>query len=139
MNDYALLINGNIERIERRESRPPDIPHKGVKWYPVVNETGKEFYGLIGDNWVIRVPKVDHSIVHVPAFVSPRQIRILLLQKGLLEKVENLISQQDELTKITWEYALEFRRDDPLLNSLIENLKLTKEQVDTFFIEASKI
>jgi hypothetical protein len=50
-----------------------------------------------------------------------------------------MIANQDEATKITWEYALEFRRDDPLLLQLAKNLNLTEEQIDQFFIAASKL
>lgn len=75
----------------------------------------------------------------VPFSITPRQARLLLLQQNLLADVETLIAQQDEATKITWQYALEFRRDDPLLNQLAQNLNLTQEQLDQFFIEASAL
>jgi hypothetical protein len=75
----------------------------------------------------------------VPKSITPRQCRLILAQQGLLASVEAMIAQQDEATKITWEYALEFRRDDPLLNQLAANLQLTKDQIDQFFIEAAKL
>lgn len=75
----------------------------------------------------------------VPASVSPRQVRLLLLQQGLLSSVEAMIAARDAATRITWEYALEFRRDDPLLASLASDLGLTSEQVDDFFISASQL
>ena len=75
----------------------------------------------------------------VPASITPRQCRIILSQQGLLSTVEAAIAGMDEPTRITWEYALEFRRDDPLLNALAVNLNLTSEQVDQFFIAASQL
>ena len=75
----------------------------------------------------------------VPASITPRQVRLMLLQQNLLADVESMIAQQDEAAKITWQYALEFRRDDPLLNQLASNLGLTNEQIDQFFISASAI
>lgn len=75
----------------------------------------------------------------VPASVTPRQVRLLLLGRGLLDQVEAMIAQQDRATQITWDKALEFRRDDPLLLTLGANLGLTSEQIDQFFIAAAAL
>lgn len=75
----------------------------------------------------------------VPSSITPRQCRLLLLQQGLLSQVEAMIAQQDEATRITWEYALDFLRDDPLLNQLAVSLGLTDAQIDEFFITASQL
>lgn len=79
------------------------------------------------------------AVAHIPKSITPRQCRLILMSQGLLSTVEAMISQQDEATKITWEYALEFRRDDPLLLSLAANLNLTSKQVDEFFIAAAQL
>lgn len=71
--------------------------------------------------------------------VTPRQVRLLLLSQGLLSQVTDLIAQQPEAAKIAWEYASEFRRDDPLLLSLAATLGLTNQQLDDFFIAAAVI
>jgi hypothetical protein len=75
----------------------------------------------------------------VPAVITPRQCRLILSQQGMLDSVEAMIAQQDRATQITWEYALEFRRDDPLLNQLAVNLQLTSDQIDQFFVAASQL
>lgn len=75
----------------------------------------------------------------VPSSVTPRQVRLLLLSQGLLTQVEAIIAQSDEATKITWQYASEFRRADPLLIALAQQLGLTSEQVDGFFVAASAL
>ena len=75
----------------------------------------------------------------VPFSITPRQCRLVLAQQGLLSSVEAMITAQDEATRITWEYALEFRRDDPLLNALGVDLGLTHEQIDQFFISAAQL
>lgn len=82
---------------------------------------------------------IDPNAPIVPASVTPRQVRLLLLQQGLLSSVEAMIAQQDEATKITWEFALEFKRSDPLLNALGQNLGLTEQQIDLFFIAAAEL
>ena len=84
------------------------------------------------DGQIVAVPKV-------PASVTPRQVRLLLLSQNLLSQVEAIIAASDEPTKITWQYASEFRRDDPLLAALSQQLGLTSEQVDQFFIAASQL
>lgn len=83
--------------------------------------------------------EMEEPAPSVPYSITPRQVRLLLLQQNLLANVEAMITQQDEATKITWQYALEFRRDDPLLNQLAIELDLTEQQIDEFFIQASKI
>jgi len=75
----------------------------------------------------------------VPQSVTPRQVRLVLLEQGLLASVEAMIAQQDEATKISWQYASEFRRNDPLLNQLAVNLNLTPQQIDEFFIAAAAL
>jgi len=64
---------------------------------------------------------------------------LILLQQDLLASVEAMIAQQDEATRITWEFASEFKRDDPLLNQLGVALGLTQQQIDEFFIAAAQI
>ena len=93
---------------------------------------------LVNDQWTQTWTVVPAD---VPPSITPRQCRLLLLQQGLLSQVEVVIAQQDEATKITWEYALEFRRDDPLLTQLAISLTppLTPEQIDHFFIAAAQL
>lgn len=74
----------------------------------------------------------------VPSSITPRQCRLVLMAQGLLSQVETMIAAQDEATRITWEYALEFRRDDPLLVQLAKNLNLSPQQLDEFFFAASQ-
>ena len=87
----------------------------------------------------IAAHEATRLVVPVPSSITPRQCRLLLLQQGLLSQVEAMIAQQDDATRITWEYALEFRRDDPLLNQLAANLGLTSEEIDEFFIAAAQL
>jgi hypothetical protein len=84
---------------------------------------------------------MDEPAPTVPVSITPRQCRLILMQQGLLSQVEAMIATQDEATKITWAYATEFRRNDPLLNQLAANLTppLTSEQIDQFFIAAAQL
>jgi hypothetical protein len=139
MNEYALLINGIFSEIRRYDSKPPDQPQKGATWHDVVREYGEPFTGLEGGVWVIRT--VDPSTLPppVPSSITPRQCRLILAQQGMLSTVEATIAQMDEATRITWEYALEFKRYDPLLIDLGVDLGLTSAQIDRFFIAAAQL
>ena len=75
----------------------------------------------------------------VPEAITPRQCRLVLLSQGLLDEVEAMIAQQDRATQIAWEFASEFRRDDPLLQALATNLNLDSQQIDQFFIAAAQL
>lgn len=74
----------------------------------------------------------------VPTKISPRQARLILLDRGLLDEVDEIV-KVDRRTQIYWEYATEISRDDSILNSLGFALNLNNEQLDELFIEASKL
>lgn len=140
MAEYALLIDGVFHEIRSYAEKPQDIPHKQVRWHDVVRRKGAtEHTGLENDAWVIQTIDPAGLPPPVPKIVTPRQVRLLLLSQGLLEQVEQMIAAQDESIRITWEYAIEFSRDDPLLNNLAASLGLSEDQIDQFFIAAAKL
>jgi hypothetical protein len=73
----------------------------------------------------------------VPETVTPRQARLVLLNAGLLEQVEASFDEMSHAAWIEWNYALEVRRDSPLIAALAPALGLTAEQIDALFIEAA--
>lgn len=108
---------------------PIKLPNGDIVHAPSLNED-YDGYSLI--EWIAQGPEAS-----VPLSVSPRQVRLLLLQQNLLADVEAMIAAQDEATRITWEYAIEFRRDDPLLSQLASSLGLSEAQIDKFFVAAA--
>lgn len=88
--------------------------------------------------WTWNGTEIGVKVV-IPQSVTPRQVRLLLLSQNLLDQVEGIIAQSDRATQITWEFAIEFNRNDPLLIALAKQLNLTDEQVDQFFITASQL
>lgn len=84
-------------------------------------------------------PPPPPEAAYVPESITPCQCRLYLLQIGMLANVEAMIAQQDEATKIAWEYSSKFRRDNPLLLSLAEKLGLMEKQIDQFFIAAAEL
>jgi len=85
------------------------------------------------------IAAIENAPTTVPQSVTPRQVRLLLLQQGLLDGVEAMIAASDQATQITWQYASTFNRNDPLLDALAARLGLTSQQVDQFFIAAAAL
>jgi hypothetical protein len=73
-----------------------------------------------------------------PMSITPRQARLVLLDKGLLDDVEELV-KTDRRISIYWEYATELVRTDAVLINLASTLGLSNEQLDNLFIEASQL
>lgn len=102
-----------------------------------------ELGGSIGDTWDGENFTQPVPVVVVPEFITPRQGKIILSRYGLYSTVQTAIDgmtgQAGEEARIEFEYAQEWRRDWPLLNTLAVALNLTSEQIDQMFIEAATI
>lgn len=111
--------------------------------------------GVCPDGWVVMQgerPSPDHVAQKdgswtiakaVPQSVTMRQARLAMLQAGILDDVEAMISAMEgaegRAAQIDWEYALDVRRDWPLIGVLAPQLGMTDEQVDELFIAAASI
>ena len=69
--------------------------------------------------------------------VSAAQARLALLSAGLLASVKAAVDQADEATKIWFEYATEWQRDNPVLNALGVQLGLSSDAIDDLFMVAA--
>ena len=74
----------------------------------------------------------------IPSSITMRQVRLYLLSKDLLDNVGALVST-NKAWQIEWEYANEVLRTNQLIPAMQSTLNLTNEQVDTMFLEASKL
>lgn len=74
----------------------------------------------------------------VPSQITPRQLRLQLLALGLLDDVEALCAN-DRSMSIWFEYSIDFQRNHKMLTEMATQLGMSEEDIDTFFIEASKI
>jgi hypothetical protein len=81
--------------------------------------------------------------VVIPASVTPRQLRLALLFAGKLDQVEAFVASghAPKAAVISWEYATEFLRGDPMLNELAGALQppLASADIDALFVAASRI
>jgi hypothetical protein len=71
--------------------------------------------------------------------VTPRQARLALNAAGLLDAVNAAVNAAGGATLITWEYATQIERNDPLISQIGSSLGLTDAQIDDLFIEAIKL
>jgi hypothetical protein len=91
-------------------------------------------YVFDGENWVLKT--VESAIV--PQSITPRQARLKLLEVGLLDELEAVITT-NRSWQIEWEYATEVKRDSLLIDAIATQAGLTSEQIDQMFIEASTL
>ena len=70
--------------------------------------------------------------------ISPRQARLILLQYGLLDDIEAMLST-DRAMQIWWEYSLDIKRNNEHIINTGIALNLTENQLDNMFIEGSKL
>lgn len=121
--------------------------------YPEVTETQYvAFVGVeqIDGKWFTKYEARDLSADEIEKrlkrkretmVVTPFQAKAALLNAGLLSNVEAVVNAAETpaIVKLAWSNAIEFRRTSPTIAQLAVSLNLTDEQLDTLFIDASKI
>ncbi|CDZ67960.1 hypothetical protein NFO65_26290 [Neorhizobium galegae] len=75
----------------------------------------------------------------VPASVTARQFKLQLVSAGLIDQVDAWIATQDRATQVAYEYSGTFVRNEPMMQSGFEAMGFTPQQVDAFFVAASKL
>lgn len=79
----------------------------------------------------------------LPSAATPRQIRLALLDAGLLDSVTAAFDDLSEplrtKVQIEWEYATEIEKNSPLIQKLYPKLDLTEDQLDDLFVAAASI
>ncbi|RKK04826.1 hypothetical protein EBE87_20305 [Pseudoroseomonas wenyumeiae] len=73
----------------------------------------------------------------VPESVTPLQARKALRAAGLLPQVQTAIAAAGDEAQEEWDYALEVRRDHPLLNAVAGELGLERHDIDALFRSAA--
>lgn len=78
---------------------------------------------------------------YVPRAVSPYQARVALHHANLLPTVTAFMNSEaaPAEAKIAWEYATQFERHSPFIESLGPLLNLTEQQIDDLFRTASQV
>ena len=81
---------------------------------------------------LVAIPK------EVPQEITPLQSKLQLLEIGLLDEVEALVTA-DRKVQLYWEYASVIERDNEILLMMATSLGMTEEQLDDLFIKANKL
>jgi hypothetical protein len=71
--------------------------------------------------------------------VSARQFKLQLLAAGLLDQVDAWIAGQAKAVQIAYEYSGTFVRTEPMMTSGFAAMGFTDEQVDAFYLAASRL
>jgi hypothetical protein len=71
--------------------------------------------------------------------VSSRQFKLQLLAAGLLDQVDAWIATQSKAIQIAYEYSGTFVRSAPMMADGFAAMGFTDQQIDDFFIAASKL
>jgi hypothetical protein len=96
----------------------------------IVPFTPEEIEQAEHEEWLNRVPQT----------VSRFQARAALHLAGLLETIEGAIAiSTDDMVKLAWNEAQEFKRLSPTVLAISAGLGLTDEQLDDLFITAATI
>lgn len=74
----------------------------------------------------------------IPQMLTPRQCKLQLLALGLLDEVEAIIAT-DRALKIWFDESLDFQRSNAFIIAVALQLGMSEEDMDNFFIEASKL
>lgn len=94
-----------------------------------------------GDSWVIldSYPELQLNRIQPPQQVSMRQARLALLDAGLLDDVESVISAAGRAAQIEWEYAATVDRNHPVIAIVQQQQGMTGSQIDALFTSAAAL
>lgn len=121
MAEYQLTATDIIIRTRDGANIPNDPANRDCAEYNSWLAAGG-----VPDPYVTPAPAVPQS-------VSPRQARLALLAAGLLDQVEAAVNAAGGATKVSWDYATQINRTDPLIMTIGASLSLTQDQIDTLF------
>jgi hypothetical protein len=69
---------------------------------------------------------------------SARQARLALLGAGILDSAQSAVANSgNQAMQISWEYATEWHRTDPMIDAISAALGLDGDAVDALFVRAA--
>jgi len=139
MAEFTLFIDGSFSTIRRLDTRPENIPHKSVEWFPVKRECGEPFEGLENGVYVVRTVDPASVPAPVPDTITPRQARLALLAMGKLDTANTVVAHSDDATRISWEFASQVVRSDPGVIAFAAAIGIDETALDKLFISGTKL
>lgn len=139
------LTNDAVEQFDHAIVKDAPMPDVGENQYVKID--GAE---NINGEWTVKYAVVDYTQSEIEARLeqwrqfttcSPFRGRTALRRAGLFSQVEAMIAlpETPDEVKDAWEYAIEWRRMDPMIISLATALNMTDTQVDDLFKAAAQI
>lgn len=83
--------------------------------------------------------QTEQSTVPLPESVSARQFKLQLLAQGLLDDVEAWVTSQPRSVQIAFEYSGSFVKSEPMMQEGFAAMGFTPQQIDEFFVAASRL
>lgn len=133
MSKYVHL-NNNIVDFEM-EAHPSNVFGEPYVSEFIFTENNEVTTGWKLKDGIFEAPEV---VIQVPQTITPRQLRLQLLSATLLDEVEALCAV-DKAMSIWFEYSLDFQRNHEMIITMGTQLGMSESDMDTFFIEASKL
>ncbi|UFH49935.1 hypothetical protein [Pseudomonas sp. KNUC1026] len=142
MTKYARIDQGVVMELFETEADIATLFHPDLVW---VRCDGQQD---VAEGWTytsetFAPARVIDPATSVPELVSMMQLRLAMLNAGLLDRaqaaVDGMTGEAGRTTQIQWQYAQQVRRDWPLLASLQKALKLNDKALDNLFIAAAAI
>lgn len=131
--------------VELEIEKRPDPPYDGA----TQTVEYRSFADLPNLKWIeesyirnLSQEEIDQRVPQPPDTCTPRQLRIALIQTGISPSIIDAqidgISDpvQKEISRAEWEYALEIKKEHPLVGMIAASLNLTEQQVTDIFILA---
>jgi hypothetical protein len=161
MENLQELINTNLARILKTDN---SIAISYSKFDPTTGQAIEDMIlpldleGLLNEKISIqnRIGEIDYIIKEIgttpiydgiteiiPASITMRQARLILLQYGLLDTINKIIAdmqgEQGDVARITWEYSQTVESANPLFDIITEIARMTLDQKNKMLLEASKL
>ena len=136
-------LEDETKTIEEADLWPVDatIPEGKVQDFSAANN------GWYLDNGTVKACVMDAPPQQVPQSITLLQLRLWLIENGMLSTVENIIATRanwpsekahDE-AKTRWQFRTDVLRSSDMVNTLGAALGLTQEQIDAAFIAADRL
>lgn len=71
--------------------------------------------------------------------LTPRQVRLVLNQSGLLDSVEAAVAAAGRELVIWWEFSVSYERTNPLVIQMAADLGVSPEQVDAIWAAGAQL
>jgi hypothetical protein len=131
-SNWFWIVTGNEDRLwSSATGAYVDIAPEGAGVTRIASEAELAAvlaaYGLAG------------PVPFVPERVSARRFRLQLRISGLLDQVKAWVTSQGPLVQDAFEYSGEFVRSEPMMAAGFAELGFSPDQVDAFFVAASKL